>query len=140
MKRIFLTCCLMLSFVNAQASVMEEIFGNAENGDSCSSDYQCQSLCCDSKTNSCKEHIPNESVQCNKNAGETCVTSDFCASFYVSVCRLYKITNANGNPSCYLKCDSELAKGSCVQNRCVSPMTPIRPPFDPATPDCSQAI
>ena len=57
MKNIFLIIVTIFHMNTAFAN-LEEIFSNAENGDQCQSDYQCQSLCCDQSKGLCNPHDP----------------------------------------------------------------------------------
>lgn len=135
-KMIYAVLFLMLSF-NASAN-LNEIFGNQDIGDKCSSDYQCESLCCDSKAGQCAPHGTN-GESCAKAPGQSCISSEFCKAEFVSVCKIYKTgTSADGSVMCALRCPPTLVNGSCVNNLCEAPQMPPIPPFDPA--DCSNAI
>lgn len=87
MKKIFLVVITCFFMTTAFAG-LEEIFGNADVGDSCQSDYQCASLCCNNKKQ-CSEHGDN-GQKCNKAPSESCITSEFCKPYYVMTCKLVK--------------------------------------------------
>ncbi|MBY0413507.1 MAG: hypothetical protein K2Q18_05050 [Bdellovibrionales bacterium] len=139
MTKVFLIGFLFLSVSVSYAGV-EEILGLGSIGDKCESDYGCSSLCCDANSGMCEAHDLSVAIKCNKQSGETCVTNDFCQSYYITACKLIKITKRDGSPSCTLRCDRVEAKSSCKKNVCIPPETPATPPFDPINPDCSKAI
>jgi hypothetical protein len=98
--------------------------GNREIGTSCTSDYQCASLCCDSSTGACAAHNPTAAtpVLCSKQSGQNCVAKEFCAKEYVPVCKLYKNGyNADGTVKCTIRCPTVATYGSCVAGACVAP-------------------
>jgi hypothetical protein len=137
MRKIFLiivSCFLMMS---AHAS-LEEIFGNGETGDSCKSDYECQTLCCNNSIGTCSDHNPkgSPSILCSKDYGQSCVSNEFCKATYVTICELVRTTDN----SCQIRCRPELINGTCEKFKCTQPRTPPRPPFDPGNPDCSNAV
>ncbi len=115
--------------------------GNLSVGEDCSSDYQCQSLCCSKSTGSCAVHNPSLDAQCGKSPGQECVAQEFCREEMVQTC--YKVktgTNSNGEATCALRCYYVPTFGNCVEGVCVAPTTPDVPSFDPADPQCSDAI
>lgn len=126
--------------ISTASAGLEEIFGNAEIGDQCGSDYQCQTLCCKGNNGgslTCAEH--NSQQSCSKPAGETCISNEFCKSEYVTVCKVVRTgVGADGSPMCVLRCPPNLVKGSCVNNTCRPPIAPPVPSFDPK--DCSNAV
>lgn len=139
MKNLFLILAsyLLMSTANADIS---EIFGNGQEQDSCKSDYQCESLCCKA-TGECGAHNPNgrEPQFCNKSSGQSCITSEFCSSYTVSICKIYKTGNRpDGTVTCNLSCRPVDLTASCVNQICKPPIQPPIPPFD--SRDCSQAI
>ena len=98
--------------------------GNREIGTSCTSDYQCASLCCNSSTGACAPHTPNGStpVLCSKSAGQSCVSTEFCAKEYVPVCKLYKNGyNADGTVKCTVRCPTVATYGTCINGGCIAP-------------------
>lgn len=140
MKKIFIifASCLVMANSNAE---LEEIFGNSGNGDNCGSDYQCESLCCQKSAGVCGAHNPTGEKPefCNKPAGESCIISEFCSSYSVTVCNIYKIgLKPDGTQACTLKCSVKQVRGSCVNKVCQAPRIPPVPHFDPN--DCSNAI
>lgn len=122
-------------FMTTAFASLEEIFGNADVGDSCQSDYQCASLCCNNKQ-ICSDHGSN-GQKCNKRVGESCVTNEFCESFYVTTCKLVKIgIGADGKVMCALRCPAVETQSQCVNMICVAPKIPPVPSYD----DCTKAV
>lgn len=130
--------------MNIAFANLDEIFGNAGNGDQCQSDYQCESLCCDQTKGICNPHDPTakKPVFCSKKVGGQCLTSEFCKSEFVETCKLVKvgISPVTGKVICSLRCPAIETRGSCVNGSCQAPKIPPMPPYDPANPDCSNAV
>lgn len=120
------------------------VIGNQPIGDNCSSDYECSSLCCNQSTGSCAPHNPNGTVpvSCSKTAGQRCVAKEFCKPEYVATCKLVKLPNlsAEGKVQCTLRCPAVETYGECTAGYCVPPAIPAVPTFDPANPDCTNAV
>lgn len=117
--------------------------GNFGNGVSCSSDFECSSLCCSSSTGTCQPHDPNNPdapSMCNKTAGQSCVTKDFCKPEYVRSCKKVKLPEpgVNGQVSCVLKCDYVETYGKCTDKKCIPPISDSETNFD--LTDCSDAV
>lgn len=115
--------------------------GNRPIGDTCSSDYECSSLCCNQSTGSCSPHNPSGTapVSCGKTAGQACVAREFCKPEYVPTCKIVKTgVNAQGMATCALRCPLVETYGECTGGRCTPPAVPAVPTFDPS--DCSQAV
>ena len=139
----FLLLVITCFFMTTAYASLEEIFGNAENGDQCQSDYQCQSLCCDQSIDVCNPHDPSavKPVFCSKKPGEMCITNDFCKAEFLQTCKLVKISlNSSGKVTCALRCPAVETRGSCTNGYCQAPKIPPVPDFDPANPDCSNAV
>jgi hypothetical protein len=115
--------------------------GNLGFGETCNSDFQCTSLCCSGTTGTCAPHNPGEGNFCSKTAGQQCVTKEFCKQENVPECIIVKEgTNAQGQPTCTLRCYNVPTFGECSSDGiCLPPATPAVPIFDPANPDCSNA-
>lgn len=114
--------------------------GNEEVGSTCTSDYECASLCCNQSTGSCAPHDPNGStpIFCSKASGQSCVSQEFCAQTAVTTCKIVKTGTLNGVATCALRCPSVMTYGTCTAGVCVPPTQPAIPAFDPT--DCSQAV
>jgi hypothetical protein len=119
------------------------VFGNQEDGAACGTDYECGSLCCNTSRGTCSPHstttTPN--ILCNKSPNETCVSREFCAKSFVTTCRIVKKTLNNGVASCEKRCSPVETYGTCnTSGKCVPPVTPPDITFDPANPDCTNAV
>jgi hypothetical protein len=114
--------------------------GNEEVGSTCTSDYECASLCCNQSTGSCAPHDPNGStpIFCSKASGQSCVSQEFCAQTAITNCKIVKTGVVNGVATCALRCPSVMTYGTCTAGVCVPPNPPAIPAFDPT--DCSQAV
>lgn len=133
MKKILVIIFSFLVMSSAFAN-LEEIFGNAETGDTCSSDYQCQSLCCNSY-GTCGASAES----CRKPVGQRCISSAFCATDYIPVCKIVKTgTSADGTVLCAMRCPLVEVRGKCRNNICHGPEAPPVPPFNPS--DCANAV
>lgn len=94
-------------------------------GTSCTSDFQCGSLCCNNSTGLCAPHNPAATVpvMCNKVAGQACVSREFCAQENIPICKLYKNGyDLNGRLRCIVQCRTEATYGTCTAGRCVAPV------------------
>lgn len=116
--------------------------GNLGTGESCGTDFDCASLCCNS-LKVCSDHIntDNEQVLCSKVPGQACVSREFCRQENVRECYIVKTTDANGNPSCEKKCYSVPKFGDCINGTCQAPTADSDPSFDPSDPNrCDNAL
>ncbi|MEA9356324.1 hypothetical protein SHI21_08930 [Bacteriovorax sp. PP10] len=118
--------------------------GNEPIGNSCVSDFECSSLCCDQSRGACAPHNPNGTapVSCNKTSGQSCVAKEFCKPEFVETCKLVKLPGLDeqGRAKCTLRCPPVETYGECTAGRCVPPAIPPVPTFDPANPDCRNAV
>jgi hypothetical protein len=118
--------------------------GNEPIGNSCVSDFECSSLCCNQASGACAPHNPNGTapVSCNKTSGQSCVAKEFCKPEFVETCKLVKLPglDAQGKATCSLRCPAVETYGECTAGRCVPPAIPPVPTFDPANPDCTNAV
>lgn len=116
--------------------------GNFGIGVSCSSDFECSSLCCSSSTGTCQPHDPNNTnspSMCNKPAGQACVTKEFCKPEYVRICK--KVKNGiglDGKLACKADCQYVETYGSCKNKVCVPPVGITEAELD--LTDCSDAV
>jgi len=127
-----------------------ENFGNKETGDSCSSDHECSSLCCNNANGRCATHTPGaeEPVLCSKPSGQSCIAKEFCQKHPVTRCFIVKTGfDAQGGETCALRCYNFEEFGDCVagigqnQGICVPPEVPEQPVFNPDDPArCDDAI
>ncbi|PIK15314.1 hypothetical protein [Halobacteriovorax sp. JY17] len=119
------------------------VVGNKGVGESCQTDYECSSICCNQTTGSCAVHLNTEDEQvfCSKSPGQSCVAKEWCRQENVPNCFIVK-TGANnvGQPTCALRCYNVPTFGDCTNGTCTPPEIPPVPAFDPSNPDCSEAI
>jgi hypothetical protein len=116
--------------------------GNLGTGQTCGTDFDCASLCCNS-LKVCADHIntDSESVLCSKVPGQACVSREFCRQENVRECYILKTTDANGNPSCEKKCFSVPKFGDCINGTCTAPSPSSDPAFDVTDPNrCDNAL
>lgn len=136
MKKI-LVCLFALFAMNSSQASLQEILDFGEVGTSCMSDYECNSLCCNSSIGACSPH--DEVNRCNKTPGQRCVDSDFCKSEYVTQCKIVKISmNPDGTQGCAMRCFTKAVTGDCINSYCVPAKTPPIPEWDGV--DCSNAV
>jgi hypothetical protein len=114
--------------------------GNLGLGETCSTDFDCSSLCCDPGSNRCNTHdnTLDPQVLCQKPSGSSCVSKEWCQQERVETC--YIVKTGTGTSDCSLRCYFEYEFGSCENGICRPPSDPAIPPFDPANPDCTNAI
>ena len=109
--------------------------GNEEIGSSCTSDYQCGSLCCNQSTGTCAPHSTTGStpILCSKSPGQQCISREYCRKEFVTTCKVYKdgVLNADGTPKCSIRCLPVQTYSDCKNGLCVPPP----PPADPADPE-----
>ena len=118
--------------------------GNMGIGESCSSDFQCSSLCCNAATGSCAVHINSneQTVLCSKAPGQACVAKKWCRQENVPNCIKVKSgTTPTGQVTCALRCYNIPTFGECKNGSCQPPVVPDPDPFDPADPNnCDSAV
>lgn len=117
--------------------------GNQGTGQSCQSDFECASLCCNQTKGVCSDHNSDtlEQVLCSKVPGQSCVSREFCRVENVRECYIIKTKDADGNDSCEKRCYNVPTYGDCVDGMCRQPPTPTEPPFDPTDPNrCQGAL
>lgn len=121
---------------------LSPVIGNQPIGDNCTSDFECSSLCCNSSTGTCAPHNPNGAAPafCAKTPGQACVAQEFCQPQYVATCKVVKlpVPNPDGSVACTLRCPAIETYGTCTAGRCLPPVIPPVPPFDPA--NCTDAV
>jgi hypothetical protein len=116
--------------------------GDLGIGQACSSDYQCQSLCCNTSTGTCAVHNPtlDEPVYCAKQPGQTCVAKEWCQKQNVTRCFIVRTgTTSAGADTCTMRCYNVPTFPSCIDGKCVPKASEPPPAFDPANPNCEEA-
>lgn len=118
--------------------------GNQPVGQSCTSDLQCSTLCCNQSTNKCGVHSTTVEppVLCSKPSGQTCIAKEWCQKEVVRECYIIKTgSNSVGENTCELRCYNRLKHGDCKQGICIPPEPPNTPVFNPDDPNrCDAAI
>lgn len=120
-----------------------DTLGSKLVGVTCTTDYDCISLCCNSSTSKCAVHNTdlNPEVLCQKAPGESCVAKEWCSKINVPTCLIVKTgVNEQQQTTCSLRCYNIPTHGDCVNGLCKSPSIPAIPTFDPSNPDCSSAV
>lgn len=125
-------------------------YGNQITGDSCSSDYQCSSLCCNKVEGKCAPHdtISDNPSFCSKPSGQTCVAKDWCAKSPITTCAVVNTGRDEfGGITCAKRCITVEAFGECTssngidQGVCIPPTQPPTVIFDEDDPNrCLEAI
>lgn len=118
--------------------------GNLGIGQSCTSDYQCSSLCCNAATGSCGVHVNSneQQVLCSKAPGQACVAKEWCRQENVPNCiKVRTGTTPTGQVTCALRCYNIPTFGDCINGTCQPPTIPDPDPFDPNDPNnCDDAV
>ncbi len=118
--------------------------GNKIIGESCVSDLECSSLCCNRTNGQCAPHntISNPAVLCSKPIGDFCIAKEWCAKSTVVKCYVVKTgTDTSGNTTCRQQCYNTQEYGDCKAGTCVPPFQETIPSFDPdAEGACDGAI
>lgn len=113
-------------------------------GESCTSDLECSSLCCNRTTGQCSPHdtTTTPAVLCSKPIGDFCIAKDWCQKSTVIKCLVIKTgTDPQGNTTCRQHCYNEEQFGDCKNGTCVPPVQPSIPPFNPNDPNaCNGAV
>lgn len=125
-------------------------YGNGIPGDSCQSDNECSSLCCNQATGKCAVHdtLAEPPVLCSKPSGQACIAKEWCMKHPVTKCYIVNTGfDAQGQKTCALRCYSYEEHGDCRSNAggvvgvCVPPEQQEQPVFNPADPNrCDDAI
>jgi hypothetical protein len=117
--------------------------GNLGNGENCTSDYECSSLCCRNNTCNVHNNMLSPPVLCSKPVGNFCIAREWCQPQPVQNCYVVLTgTSATGQTMCEKRCYMTSELGDCRNGVCIAP-----PPgataddFDPEDPDaCIDAI
>ncbi len=138
--------CLSKNIVSACMGD-DEPSGNQGIGESCSSDYDCVSLCCNTSLGTCGVHMAWDDgdeypVTCSKSPGQSCIAKEWCQRENVSTCMIVKtgIDSETNKITCAVRCYNVPTYGDCIDSKCYPPTVPAYPVFDPANPDCSRAV
>jgi hypothetical protein len=118
-------------------------YGLLNPGASCSSDYECSSLCCSQTTGRCAVHdtLQDPPVLCSKGSGQKCIAKEWCAKQPVTRCFIIKTGfDPQGGQTCALRCYTFEEFGDCANGICKPPPAPVMPTFNPNDPNrCAAA-
>ncbi|MGE3608551.1 MAG: hypothetical protein AB7I27_03095 [Bacteriovoracaceae bacterium] len=118
--------------------------GNKVVGDSCSTDLECSSLCCNRTSGQCAPHNTslNPAVLCSKPIGDYCISKEWCQKTPITKCLVVKTgTDSLGNTTCRQQCYVVEEFGDCKNSACVPPTQDPIPTFDPSSPTaCDGAV
>lgn len=117
--------------------------GNKPVGDTCLTDVECQSLCCNRTSGKCAVHntLLNPAVLCQKPIGDFCIAKEWCQKTPVTTYLIVKTgTDTQGNVTCTLRSYVTQEYGDCKNGVCVAPPQSTPPAFDYNNPDCSNAV
>jgi hypothetical protein len=116
---------------------------NLSNGASCTTDLQCQSLCCNRTSGLCSPHntLVSPAVTCSKPVGDYCIAKEWCQKVPITKFLIVRTgTDAQGNTTCRLQAYITQEYGDCKNGVCVAPPQELPPDFDPNNPDCTDAV
>ncbi len=120
------------------------IQGNKQIGESCLTDMDCSSLCCNRSSGMCAPHntFLNPSVLCSKPIGDFCIAKEWCQKTPVIRCLIVKTgTDSLGNTTCRQQCYTTNEFGDCKSGVCVAPYQAPITTFDPNAPNaCANAV
>jgi hypothetical protein len=118
--------------------------GNKPIGETCSTDLECSSLCCNRTSGQCAPHntIASPAVLCSKPIGDSCIAKEWCQKTTVVKCLVIKTGTDNmGNTTCRQHCYHTEVNGDCKNGTCVPPIQESIPAFDPNAPGaCNDAV
>ncbi len=118
--------------------------GNRIVGESCNTDLECTSLCCNRTSGLCAPHntILSAPVLCSKPIGDSCISKEWCAKSPVVTCLVVRTgTDPLGNTTCRQHCYTTQEYGECKNGVCVPPQQSAIPTFDPDADDaCDDAV
>lgn len=118
--------------------------GNNEVGESCITDLECSSLCCNRTTGLCAPHntLLSPAVLCSKPVGDFCIAKEWCQKSTVIKCLVVKTgTDPLGNVTCRQQCYPTQENGDCKAGICTPPIQETIPVFDPDAPGaCNNAV
>jgi hypothetical protein len=120
------------------------VTGNKVTGESCQTDFECASLCCNRSSGTCAVHdtTQNPAVLCSKPSGDQCIAKEWCQKHSVTRCYIVKTGfDALGAVTCAKRCFTYQEFGDCKNGICAPPPTPEQPIFNETDPNrCNDAI
>ncbi len=116
--------------------------GNRIVGESCVSDLECTSMCCNTTSGTCSPHNTSldPAVLCSKSVGQFCIAKEWCAKSPVTKWLVVKTgTDADtGAVTCSQRAYTTLEYGDCKNGSCSAPVQGTKPAWTPG--DCSSAV
>ncbi|HXH76300.1 MAG TPA: hypothetical protein VNJ08_15115 [Bacteriovoracaceae bacterium] len=113
-------------------------------GETCNTDLECTSLCCNRTSGLCAPHnsLISPQVLCSKPVGDFCIAREWCQKTTVTRCMIIKTgVDPLGATTCRQHCYSTQEFGDCQAGVCVPPPQDLVPIFDPNDPNvCNDAI
>jgi hypothetical protein len=119
--------------------------GNRNIGESCLTDLECSSLCCNKTSGQCSPHnsIVTPAVLCSKPIGDFCIAKEWCQKTNVIKCLKVRTGTdpVTGSVTCRQHCYNSQEYGDCKNGSCVPPEQPQIPEFNPDEPGiCNDAV
>jgi hypothetical protein len=118
--------------------------GNRIIGESCATDLECSSLCCNRTSGQCAPHntITSPPVLCSKPIGDFCIAKEWCQKTVVVKCLVVRTgTDPQGNTTCRQHCYNTEEFGDCKNGSCIPPVQDPIPAFNPNEPGiCDNAV
>ena len=108
-------------------------YGNLVTGDTCNSDVQCASLCCNKTDGRCAPHdtVSQNPSYCSKPVGQSCVAKEWCQKETVQTCAIVSTgLDKYGNVTCEKRCEAVKVFGECIAadgagvGKCSAPCSP----------------
>lgn len=121
------------------------VVGNKIVGESCSTDLECSSLCCNRTNGKCAPHNTslNPAVLCSKPVGEFCIAKEWCSKYPITKRLIVKDSPdpSTGAARCYAYDYQSLEYGDCRNSVCVPPVQEALGTFDDTAPGaCNNAV
>lgn len=109
--------------------------GNRIVGDSCVSDLECNSFCCNSTSGTCSPHNTSldPAVLCAKPTGQFCIAKEWCGKSPITKWLVVKTGN-----TCTQRSYTTMEYGDCKNGTCSPPVQGAQPAWTPG--DCSAAV
>ncbi len=122
-----------------------DIQGNKPIGNSCASDLECSSLCCNTSNGQCAPHNTtlNPAVLCAKPVGSFCIAKEWCGKSPITKCIVVSQPNdpVSGEVRCTQSCFTVNEYGDCKNGACTPATQPPIPVFNESDPNrCDGAV
>ncbi len=122
-----------------------DIQGNKPIGNTCASDLECSSLCCNSGNGQCAPHNTslNPAVLCAKPIGAFCIAKEWCGKTPITKCIVVSQPNdpVSGEARCTQSCFTVSEYGECKNGACTPATQAAIPVFNESDPNrCDGAV